>query len=668
MISSYPPIIDSLLFQLPTLSILGLCHVSRHLRDFLQHYVTAWNYLSFRKIRMVLTEGERTAQSKSDAADQLLCAIVVPFGLRLQSLELDNTAVSGAALILMVLPFRRETLRHISFRHCIQVSLKHHIIPYLRIYNSQKCVSTAVPFAPMALKSLYAYKCQHNMDQSNYRHYRRESIFAHYTYELVKLCHQLEIWTDTTFCSTPAQRCMGSRVNLSAPRIQVENEGWMTYDRLWRSDNWLGPLTTQGEANSTNNPGRLWEESEPGHEGEPLGSECWPIQGEAKGLPTHLRQSHRRFVDNIECSQCGTPIPERCHICSITMHCTGCRKTLCSDCAFPNPLPKSKLQWCCIKPQIKSENGLIEFSDRSINLGPAPLPMGQGYEDPDFCPQQEKVHGPLQEALRFKKDARISMRWLEGNRRPDKRCPRNLCSDCYESKGWRVSCQTCDQELCIAHDLRNSNPQVCGYLDPEIAKGNEAVMGIMNFDEAVETGEILPLEHIFAQQVTEDCRNKIGGAEKELLERVRILRECYDQIPNIGYIKCPNIITADLRQELDKLFPSTQDTFDTLQIASPSETPHSVFLWRGCGIFMCRKTRQFGDHRPSCTGISKECTLCGILVCGDCLKIDPACTCQHCRDHYRCPRCFPLLDRLCTKNDEKGLLLSKREKFLAGWD
>ncbi|KAL9635701.1 MAG: hypothetical protein Q9164_003298 [Protoblastenia rupestris] len=258
------------------------------------------------------------------------------------------------------------------------------------------------------------------------------------------------------------------------------------------------------------------------------------------------------------------------------MHCTGCRKTLCSDCAFPNPLPKSKLQWCCIKPQIKSENGLIEFSDRSINLGPAPLPMGQGYEDPDFCPQQEKVIGPLQEALRFEKDARISMRWLEGNRRPDKRCPRNLCSDCYQSKGWRVSCQTCNQELCIAHDLRNSNPQVCGYLGSEIAKGKEAVMGTMHFDEAVETGETLPLEYIFAQQVTEDCRNKIGGAEKELLERVRILRECYDQIPNVGYIKWPNIITADLRQELDKLFPSTQDTFDTLQIASPSETPHSV--------------------------------------------------------------------------------------------
>ena len=46
--TTYPPILDSLLSQLPTRSTFDLFHTSRYLRSFLQQYPLAWKTLSFR--------------------------------------------------------------------------------------------------------------------------------------------------------------------------------------------------------------------------------------------------------------------------------------------------------------------------------------------------------------------------------------------------------------------------------------------------------------------------------------------------------------------------------------------------------------------------------------------------------------------------------------------
>lgn len=225
-------------------------------------------------------------------------------------------------------------------------------------------------------------------------------------------------------------------------RIEV----WVAYDRLWRSGNRLGSPISPGLDGHTKAWGQLWEDAEYGFDGEPLGCESRPGQGEGKNLSTHLRQSHRKFVENIKCHGCGMGILERCEHCSIRMHCMGCRKTLCESCAFLRPLPLARstsrpqpikgadfdanhhwwapgqtrnpnlmmqevlpststelsgsvpnstvtpalrMQWCCLKPMF-TNGGSIQFVGPGMS-GPAiahvrtaPLPMGQGFEDAEF--------------------------------------------------------------------------------------------------------------------------------------------------------------------------------------------------------------------------------------------------------------------------------------------
>ena len=79
-----------------------------------------------------------------------------------------------------------------------------------------------------------------------------------------------------------------------------------------------------------------------GFNGEPLGCEPRPGCGEGKTVPAHLRKSHRKFVEQVECHDCEIEIHERCEHCSVRMHCMGCRKTLCANCAFSLPLPRPK--------------------------------------------------------------------------------------------------------------------------------------------------------------------------------------------------------------------------------------------------------------------------------------------------------------------------------------
>ena len=186
---------------------------------------------------------------------------------------------------------------------------------------------------------------------------------------------------------------------------------------------------------------------ESGYNGEPLGCEPQQGHGEGKTQTTHLRQSHRKFIENITCQDCEAPILERCEHCSIRMHCMGCRKTFCENCAFSRPLPCAKpprstisesdagndttkkpywwapgqmrnpnlmkqevlpstsaensnipnstvtpalkMQWCCLKPMF-SNGGSITFvgpgmTGSAINhVHTAPLPPGEGYEDAEL--------------------------------------------------------------------------------------------------------------------------------------------------------------------------------------------------------------------------------------------------------------------------------------------
>lgn len=448
LITCNPPILESLLAQVPTETIFRLYQTSSFLRDFFSKSPTSWRYISWRLYQPAVTatpvavaagSSSVPRQSSNYALDQILLNIINPFSTRLVSLELDNTAVSGATLTSTVLILRRDTLLHVSVRGCKNVSLKYHINPWLQMHALARESSAArgpLGFETLALKSLYTYRCRHHRRRPYLpSSLARKESDSEPTHELVLTCHKLGIWTDTAWCTTPGARCYRRRGYVKMRMPQDPREVWVVYDRLWRSRNWLGPID-QSKA-SNNAPARKrkrdcrsWEFDEEAINGEVIGTEP-----EGKATPAHLRDSHRKFVDNIICQNCSAEILERCEQCSVMMHCSGCRKTLCASCAFDRPylrnknapeeernkfwwapgcavspcsmqdqdlphnggvngaminmLPNIKFKWCCTEPVFSGGGGItFTFGPGSTRdtdrVRAVPLPPGHGWEDPEF--------------------------------------------------------------------------------------------------------------------------------------------------------------------------------------------------------------------------------------------------------------------------------------------
>ncbi|KAF2098365.1 hypothetical protein NA57DRAFT_22790, partial [Rhizodiscina lignyota] len=332
---------------LPTRSLFDLLHTSRHLRCFLEQYPLAWKTLSFRLPQPALlltspgveTPDGRERQSRQQFLNGLLAHVVLPFATRLTHLDLCNTAVDGIALCSNVWNPRKHILKHLSVRGCKNVSIKYHIVPFLQ-HNSPQ-YSPWIKKKDLALTSLYTYRCRHHRR----RPYLPSSLIrrdsdSEPTHELIEICHMMGIWTDTAWCPTPGARCFRRKDyhgNRAAPGTA---EVWVPFDRLWRSQNRIGPVDHSARQDS--NDGRLWESSEAGHDGEPLYGVSSSFQGEGKDVPAHLRSSHKTFVESVKCDQCGDTIVERCETCSVRMHCMGCRKTLCASCAFNRPIPRKR--------------------------------------------------------------------------------------------------------------------------------------------------------------------------------------------------------------------------------------------------------------------------------------------------------------------------------------
>jgi hypothetical protein len=346
IVTSYPPILESLLAQISTVTLLELYHTSRYLRDFLRKYPLAWKTLSFRLPQPAVTVGSpgnetpenRERQSKAYSFDALLKQIISPNSTRLTSLDLCNTAVTGIALVGSVLAPRIDTLQHLSVRGCKNVSIKYHIVPFLEPYTQKDG-----PWMQqdLALKSLYTYRCRHHRR----RPYLPSSLIrrdsdSDPTHTLIEICHQLGIWTDTAWCPSPGGRCF-RRKDYHAGRAGPQNmEVWVPFDRLWRSSNRIGPVESTTKLGE--HDGRLWEIAETGEDGEPLGTEDGDAAGEGKHVATHQRDSHTAFIEEVKCAQCNDVILERCESCSVRMHCMGCRKTLCASCAFNRPIQRKQ--------------------------------------------------------------------------------------------------------------------------------------------------------------------------------------------------------------------------------------------------------------------------------------------------------------------------------------
>ncbi|KIW26497.1 uncharacterized protein PV07_09588 [Cladophialophora immunda] len=742
LITCNPPILESLLAQVPTETIFRLYQTSPYLRDFFSKSPTSWRYISWRLHQPAVTTatvgvnaaGNGPRQSSNYALDQIILTVINPFSTRLVSLELDNTAVSGTTLTSTVLILRRETLRHVSVRGCKNVSLKYHINPWLQMHAlARESPDTRGPpgFETLALKSLYTYRCRHHRRRPYLpSSLARKESDSEPTHELVLTCHKLGIWTDTAWCTTPGARCYRRRGYVKLRMPQDPREVWVVYDRLWRSRNWMGPLEqpkTYTFSKKRKRDCRSWEVDEEGMNGEAMGT-----GPEGKTTPAHLRASHRRFVENVICHNCSAEILERCEQCSVMMHCVGCRKTLCASCAFDRPylrnknapeeernrfwwapgcavspcsmqdqdlppngaangnqntnantLPNIKFKWCCTEP-VFSGGGGITFSNSanrdSDRIRAAPLPIGQGWEDPEFLRDPPSLVSYTADNIVLREGP--AGRWpsinalfhtatyLSGADHPILSVPRVLCDECYGSEIWKVKCKACSTPICIKHDVgERAKARICGYRELSIEKqefkSRQKAMKLLatlmrqrkEKETATEQGE-------YAEAGTTASTPKAGkagvksGPPFSPLSSLSVAGSVGPETPfhaEVGSSSRPmRTQLAEVDRPQRPLSPASNSTGPPSRSTSPSPSAHSITAtpepnsaprrparpeidpgpsWRGCQTLFCPPSRSTpGDHRRRCTAVMKACMECKIHVCGDCANaLEPPCPCKGCR-------------------------------------
>ncbi|PGH01948.1 hypothetical protein AJ79_07779 [Helicocarpus griseus UAMH5409] len=718
--STHAPIFESFLLQAPTDTIFQLYHTSRYLRNFLRSYPTAWQYLSFRLLFQSGTQPRpisngadgASAQRQPYALDQLLLQVILPFSPSLRSLDLDNTAVNGQNLTSTVLNMRRDTLEHLSVRGCKNVSLKYHIIPYLTMFKLQYDAELAhksgafPPVKRLALKSLYAYRCRHHRR----RPYLSSSLLrrdsdSEPTHDFVKLCHDLGIWTDTAWCTTPAARCFRRRGYVS--QRSPQREVWVVFDRLWRSKNWVGAISDKDKP--LKRDGRLWEHDETGCFGEALGTADGPEYGEGKTVPTHLRQSHRRFVENIFCDECDEQILERCEQCSVLMHCVGCRRTLCASCAFDRPYPRRKpkdgatsehlwwapgtavspcimqeenpdynpavnnnqaaalatypnlkFNWCCTEPAFSGGGGIsLGVANREVDrLRATPLPRGQGWEDPEIATNEwlktfpRNAYGDPPNHNRPEGHAEM-MRWLLGP--PDYQasiCPRNLCQQCFDRPQWKVHCKSCSKPLCMEHDLRGLRLRICGYRDLVMEKSylaNTAPSPEQDQPEMSSQDTTSPADpDSFHTNRGRSAPDYPTTSPRCNLSMINVLSSQFSHGSSTSEAgpshSLPDTQSILYHSATIQTSPSTSNNH------SRSSSPTSIYFeaspkvrkkWVGCQSIFCPQYHAVGDQRQRCPSMIRECKSCSVHVCQDCVSESPPCTCTYCTDNYQCPNCYP---------------------------
>ncbi|KAI9794221.1 MAG: hypothetical protein M1816_006147 [Peltula sp. TS41687] len=652
LISSHSPVFENLVLHLPTSALLHLYHTSRFLRAFLESYPNAWTHLSFRlpyrqEPPAALHQALQRRESKAYALDRLLYGVVIPLAPQLRSLDLDDTAISGYALTNAVLSSHKGTLQHVSVRGCKNVSLKYHILPFLQLHCNLSPLEASEPSSEthrlggMALKSLYVHRCRHHRRRPyTVSTLRRKESDAEATHELISLCHRAEIWTDISWCTTPGHRCWRRKEYGMRHGAQSAKEIWVTFDRLWRCGNRLGPTGRDEGFVNGRREGRLWEEEEFAYEGEQLGSGTGIDKGEGKKVPTHLRRSHTIFVENVNCYQCGEPIPERCEQCSVYMHCLGCRKTLCASCAFDRPSPvylstaaaaertpkpelwwaprakispnhvnegvdvegagssyrdvKSSFNWCCVCPVLSVGSSIMLTGHTTLNrckgrLRTAPLPKGRGYEEHYFKTHDQvadtDVQSMIHKFLGWNPFDPSQTRYSQTQSSEFKwnTCPRNLCRECYASDSWKINCKTCGNPICKDQCARNTNIHVCGY-----PKKKPTLSG--------------PMQSQIDSSGRESLRLLLGH-EAELAARVP-LPECNDD---------------DLFQEALETSDSdgsSSNAFHEIIETAPLPPPSSVHkgyliipVWIGCEAFACEVS-------------------------------NPPCDCAKCKENPLCPNCY----------------------------
>ena len=725
VITTSPPILEALLLQLPTSSIFDLYHTSRALRRFLKSYPLAWKNLSFRLLPAPpptnnasgFDSPTESSGSKRPHALDFLLRFGLPSNVTLTRLDLDNTSVSGIELHTNILDPYRAILKHLSVRGCKDVSIKYHILPFL---TTNLTVPADLVGTPLALKSLYVYRCRHHRRRPYLpSSLSRRDSDSHPTHTLIEICHRFGIWTDTAWCPTPGGRCFRRKDYWIGRSGFGASEVWVPFDRLWRSQNFVGSTDNVPEArgryvynsrNGTNGSvGRLWDDHECGYGGEALGAGDDSLK-DGKELPTHLRTSHKAFVDGFTCYACGDSILERCEQCSVRMHCVGCRKTLCHSCAFDRPMrkkrrrnieaaadmtasvssldqssgepginrrrkqhrrqdrfwwapgatrspnimnensqtddssseeeeeapqpdrtdtsPRLDMHWCCLKPSFSGGGGIgFIGTPNGDNVRAAPLPQGRGFEDTAFTGPPHST--PSESTLRVARSSANAAGSGDNAlftslaqpqpptyslSRPHA-SPRSLCTSCYTSKNWRVSCKACSTPICIDHDIRQLKARRCGFrkLDRERdvfqrirAHERDDIAVPRALRDAGLRSFLAKWRPVIAgMEATDQARrsaNKWAPSDRTL----DIMEAEEEEAPPPGGLNPDDPVVSTTQIRRTKSLPSLPSQMVSssdldMEVPAPTSPRSSNPRWTGCGAFLCPYPRALGDPRPRCT-------------------------------------------------------------------
>jgi hypothetical protein len=341
-----------------------------------------------------------------------------------------------------------------------------------------------------------------------------------------------------------------------------------------------------------------------------------------------------------------------------------------------------KTKTCCTEP-VFSGGGGITFgpgnSGRDFErMRAAPLPKGDGWEDPEFYSgsgtkgevylAQEKI--PLSRTRLNKTDHYDIMHQLLGPEKQPTLVPRNLCDGCYSSKHWKVKCKACSQSLCLQHDLRGLKMRLCGYRDLTSEKEalNRRQKSIENMALSLERLKgFLPARNwsnvpdFWHKNGSEGLRGlvatpDIDDADSTNAELGHGSRIPFLQATNIEQAALDSAAATSSNNDNDRpnrpTSPSSNATAAASRSTSPAPSMDSVIMptptpekepdeqnndiephpkWSGCLSFACPQFRGSGDHRQRCSASLKECAGCKVNVCKECAdKMPKPCRCEGC--------------------------------------
>ncbi|KAJ6161227.1 hypothetical protein N7470_004623 [Penicillium chermesinum] len=587
VITTNGPILESLLLQIPTDTIIKLYHTSQHLRAFLRVHSSA-----NRIVIPGMQDPDTQRQSRPYALDQLLMNV---FGAaKMSPSNITSFPTSRCSAFNMTWIWRKTQ----------------------GILQNPK----------LALKSLYAYRCRHHRR----RPYLSASLLrkdsdSEPTHELVNLCHKLDIWTDTAWCTTPAGRCFRRRGTGLGRSI-------LSVDRPPARD------------------GKLWENGDTGCYGEPLGTGEGPGPGEGKMTPAHLRHSHTQFIQDVKCDACQESILER-HLwwAPGAMHSPSSMQD-----PVGNPMDNNPLFQATAPP---TTHPALKFHCRDVDqVRAVPLPRGQGWEDLEYTVSEwsktfpKYAYGdPSRPDYSLETGHLAMMKWLLGPpTRQVSPCPRNLCQDCYDSPQWKVHCKSCSKPLCIEHDLRGLRLRICGYRDLALEK-----MTIQNRSAAHPPSSP---DAVFDQLPGYDLpfrtQRLIDSTNSSFIEDPPgdiIHEDNPSDAPHGDLSLFPRNPTRSISAPPSNHSGSSSPTSSVFE--SPLEAPR----WQGCQSFFCPPFRSIGDQRQRCPSHLRECKACAVNVCQDCVQANPPCKCSYCEENYLCPNCMKVRARegTCRRRQEE---------------